>query len=704
MLLPNTYRGCNLTNCSYLTSLTGSGDISGEYENISGLLERTTLLASSNRRKKSSGRFQSPSKSMPFSNANSVQQQAPSSSMYSRAVHHQPFLSGSTPVSPENQNHFSIAGRASAGMSSMRLTKASTLKASPSSAFSPLSPAISLSEFSHHSVEGTMSARDARYGFFGGQNSGYFTGHQGYPSQYGNRHHYGVGGPLVKTRSEISLTNPSPPPTMAFSHGIQTGVNNTNPAFPGRRRYPSPSRSHSQYLPVKPPTTLVLSNNNNANGSMITHLQNHPPPQMKQLPSTPHQIMPQSMHQQPQQPPVKPKVSSSGYYSDSSSSDVWSLPPYIAGQPTQQRHPPLLQNGVAHSQANSLESRESLQSHPMKSNYSSHQPLQGTTSMIPPGLPYQSHHQRTVSKVYSSNGSSTSSRSASERLKVKKPINGTVAPAELQQDLLKLISPEGLTSEDNDASSHQSIHSGTDTVSTTQYSTPYSSLERPKINGDHCYDSSSSPPNHCPPSTSSHYPLPHVTKPPRSNTLYNFTSKDTKEMEWGSLVDTATKALTDHQSTSSIGEPIDVEDDLDDDEITNQRSRSNPPMRKISRRIEESINLINDLANDRSDRGSASSTNGSPSKTPTTTSSSSEVNISQGGSSSSLPPPSLKTLEATVCQLQSDLHREQTTNATLEQQVSKLKEENQRLQEESETAAAQLRKFTEWFFQNINAK
>lgn len=46
----------------------------------------------------------------------------------------------------------------------------------------------------------------------------------------------------------------------------------------------------------------------------------------------------------------------------------------------------------------------------------------------------------------------------------------------------------------------------------------------------------------------------------------------------------------------------------------------------------------------------------------------------------------------------------QKTNASLEEEVNKLREENQRLQEESQTATAQLRKFSEWFFQNINAK
>ena len=39
-------------------------------------------------------------------------------------------------------------------------------------------------------------------------------------------------------------------------------------------------------------------------------------------------------------------------------------------------------------------------------------------------------------------------------------------------------------------------------------------------------------------------------------------------------------------------------------------------------------------------------------------------------------------------------------SADLESEVVALREENQRLQEESQTAAQQLRRFTEWFFQN----
>ena len=40
----------------------------------------------------------------------------------------------------------------------------------------------------------------------------------------------------------------------------------------------------------------------------------------------------------------------------------------------------------------------------------------------------------------------------------------------------------------------------------------------------------------------------------------------------------------------------------------------------------------------------------------------------------------------------------------LQEEVQHLRQDNMRLQEESLTAAAQLRKFTEWFFHSIDKK
>ncbi|MEQ2193389.1 hypothetical protein XENOCAPTIV_021362 [Xenoophorus captivus] len=47
---------------------------------------------------------------------------------------------------------------------------------------------------------------------------------------------------------------------------------------------------------------------------------------------------------------------------------------------------------------------------------------------------------------------------------------------------------------------------------------------------------------------------------------------------------------------------------------------------------------------------------------------------------------------------------EKEDKAMLQEEVQHLRQDNMRLQEESQTAAAQLRKFTEWFFHAIDKK
>ncbi len=50
------------------------------------------------------------------------------------------------------------------------------------------------------------------------------------------------------------------------------------------------------------------------------------------------------------------------------------------------------------------------------------------------------------------------------------------------------------------------------------------------------------------------------------------------------------------------------------------------------------------------------------------------------------------------------LWQEKEDKAILQVEVQHLRQDNMRLQEESLTAAAQLRKFTEWFFHTIDKK
>ncbi|XP_036992642.2 signal-induced proliferation-associated 1-like protein 2 isoform X2 [Artibeus jamaicensis] len=61
-------------------------------------------------------------------------------------------------------------------------------------------------------------------------------------------------------------------------------------------------------------------------------------------------------------------------------------------------------------------------------------------------------------------------------------------------------------------------------------------------------------------------------------------------------------------------------------------------------------------------------------------------------------------LELILRQLQTDLRKEKQDKAVLQAEVQHLRQDNRRLQEESQTAAAQLRKFTEWFFNTIDKK
>ncbi|XP_026902792.1 signal-induced proliferation-associated 1-like protein 2 isoform X1 [Acinonyx jubatus] len=61
-------------------------------------------------------------------------------------------------------------------------------------------------------------------------------------------------------------------------------------------------------------------------------------------------------------------------------------------------------------------------------------------------------------------------------------------------------------------------------------------------------------------------------------------------------------------------------------------------------------------------------------------------------------------LELILRQLQTDLRKEKQDKAVLQAEVQHLRRDNLRLQEESQTATAQLRKFTEWFFNTIDKK
>ncbi|XP_038656429.1 signal-induced proliferation-associated 1-like protein 2 [Scyliorhinus canicula] len=75
-----------------------------------------------------------------------------------------------------------------------------------------------------------------------------------------------------------------------------------------------------------------------------------------------------------------------------------------------------------------------------------------------------------------------------------------------------------------------------------------------------------------------------------------------------------------------------------------------------------------------------------------------------GGNSANTITGKVNQLETILIQLQDDLRKEKEDKAMLQAEVHHLRHDNLRLQEESQTAAAQLRKFTEWFFNTIDKK
>ncbi|XP_072533663.1 signal-induced proliferation-associated 1-like protein 2 [Salminus brasiliensis] len=78
--------------------------------------------------------------------------------------------------------------------------------------------------------------------------------------------------------------------------------------------------------------------------------------------------------------------------------------------------------------------------------------------------------------------------------------------------------------------------------------------------------------------------------------------------------------------------------------------------------------------------------------------------LHKGDSSPATLTGKVNQLEVILRQLQHDLRKEKEDKAILQVEVQHLRQDNMRLQEESQTAAAQLRKFTEWFFNTIDKK
>lgn len=167
---------------------------------------------------------------------------------------------------------------------------------------------------------------------------------------------------------------------------------------------------------------------------------------------------------------------------------------------------------------------------------------------------------------------------------------------------------------------------------------------------------------------------------------------DMKEMDWSSLVDTATKAMTQLTESASKSHP---QGNVYYDDI-------NQVLNGVVQQQQQLQQQQNSLQIPPLQNGSGtpvfSELSSTPSSvSPVSTGSGSTANSNQMQNSSSLPE-----LQSQVTQLSDRVLREQRRRRSLEHAVRRLTEENRRLQDESQAAVQQLRRFTEWFFQTID--
>lgn len=170
---------------------------------------------------------------------------------------------------------------------------------------------------------------------------------------------------------------------------------------------------------------------------------------------------------------------------------------------------------------------------------------------------------------------------------------------------------------------------------------------------------------------------------------------DMKEMDWSSLVDTATKAMTQlTESAKSHPQGNVYYDDINQvlngvvaqqQQQQHQNSLQIPPLQNGS-----GTPVFSELSSTPS------------SVSPVSTGSGSTANSANQLPSSMHNSSSLPELQSQVTQLSDRVLREQRRRRSLEHAVRRLTEENRRLQDESQAAVQQLRRFTEWFFQTID--
>ncbi|XP_049277917.1 signal-induced proliferation-associated 1-like protein 2 isoform X2 [Anopheles funestus] len=193
---------------------------------------------------------------------------------------------------------------------------------------------------------------------------------------------------------------------------------------------------------------------------------------------------------------------------------------------------------------------------------------------------------------------------------------------------------------------------------------------------------------------------------------------DMKEMDWSSLVDTATKAMT--QLSESVAKHPGSNVYYDDiSQVLNGVHNQHQLQQQQQQQTGHNGSMngggpVGTIVNGgtgggcSSVSGTGSSIGSGPDLSSSTPSSASPVSTGSSNaaqqqalmalqSSSSLPE-----LQCQVTQLSDRVLREQRRRRSLEHAVRRLTEENRRLQDESQAAVQQLRRFTEWFFQTID--
>lgn len=175
---------------------------------------------------------------------------------------------------------------------------------------------------------------------------------------------------------------------------------------------------------------------------------------------------------------------------------------------------------------------------------------------------------------------------------------------------------------------------------------------------------------------------------------------DTGEMDWSSLVDTATRAMMlqiqEEQRRHSANVDVQLQHETIDDQLQQyQSSLSSSSSSSLSKPSTSSSSASSTLNADRN--AIACSSSNSSNNSNGCISNNNEDNEGCTSNDENLPE-----LKNHLSQLEDRIVRETRRRKSLEHAVRRLTEENRRLQDESQAAVQQLRRFTEWFFQTID--